>query len=75
MEDLWKQNIESDRILPIISKDRLGGGGSANIWCVKIHPFYNKLITDDVKLVSTTLIPSPNPSFKEDEQRLTTKSA
>jgi hypothetical protein len=55
MEELSDKHIESDQILPIISKKRLGGGGSANIWLVKIHPFYNKLITDDAKIVSITL--------------------
>jgi hypothetical protein len=51
-EDLSDKHYDSEQILPIISKKRLSGGGSANIWLVKIHPFYNRLISDDAKLVS-----------------------
>jgi hypothetical protein len=61
MEDLSDKHIESERILPIISKKRLAGGGSANIWLVEIHPYYNKLITDEAKIVRITLLcPFPN---------------
>jgi hypothetical protein len=46
------KRFESERVLPIIYKKRLAGGGSANLWLVKIYPFYNKIIPDDIKAVS-----------------------
>jgi len=55
-EDLSDKHYDSEQILPIVSKTRLSGGGSANIWRVKIHPFYNKLISEDDKLVSLSFL-------------------
>lgn len=46
------KHFETERVLPIIYKERLAGGGSANLWLVKIYPFYNKIIPDDTKAVS-----------------------
>lgn len=48
------ENFESERILPIIFKQKLRGGqeGSAKLWLVQIHPSYNGLITSEEKAVS-----------------------
>lgn len=56
-EDLSDKHYDSEQILPIIYKKRISSGGSANIWLVKIHPFYNRLISEDAKLVSIVLSP------------------
>lgn len=34
---------EKDLILPIISKEKIGGGGSAIVYKIKLHPAYDKL--------------------------------
>ncbi|KAL9131378.1 MAG: hypothetical protein Q9175_006779 [Cornicularia normoerica] len=34
---------EKDLILPIISKEKIGGGGSAIVYKIKLHPAYNNL--------------------------------
>lgn len=34
---------KKDLILPIVSKEKLGGGGSAIVHKIKLHPAYNKL--------------------------------
>jgi hypothetical protein len=36
-------HFEANRILPIISKDKLAGGGSAVLHQIKLHKAYNKL--------------------------------
>jgi hypothetical protein len=47
--------FEEERVLPITYKKRLDGGGTATLWLIKLHPDYNKLISDESKSVS----PSP----------------
>ena len=37
------KHYERERILPIIEKTRLAGGGTANLWLIKIHSSYNNL--------------------------------
>ena len=37
------QQFANDVILPITSKERLGGGGSATVYKIDLHPGYNKL--------------------------------
>ena len=37
------QQFDDDLILPIIYKEKLGGGGSAVVHKIKLHPAYNKL--------------------------------
>jgi hypothetical protein len=51
-DPISNKHFEDERILPIICKKRLAGGGSANLWLVKIYPFYNKIIPDNTKDVS-----------------------
>jgi len=45
------KHFERDRVLPIIEKKRLAGGGTATLWLVKIYPSYNKLISEETKKV------------------------
>lgn len=45
------KHFESERVLPIIYKKRLAGGGSANLWLIKIYPFYNGIIPEETKSV------------------------
>ena len=45
------KRFEHDRVLPIIEKKRLAGGGSATLWLVKIYSSYNKLISEETKVV------------------------
>ena len=37
------QQLDEDLILPIIYKEKLGGGGSAVVHQIKLHPAYDKL--------------------------------
>jgi hypothetical protein len=37
-------HFEADRILPIVRKERLGGGGSATLYEIKLHSSYNLLL-------------------------------
>lgn len=50
-DNLEDKHFESERVLPIISKQRLAGGRSANLWKIKIHPSYNKIISKEEKAV------------------------
>ena len=38
-DSISDKHFETERVLPIIYKERLAGGGSANLWLVKIYPF------------------------------------
>jgi hypothetical protein len=51
LEDLSKKRFEGDRVLPIIFKEKLGGGGTAILWLIKVYPYYNGLLTEDCKIV------------------------
>ena len=53
LENVTDRCFEIKRILPIIYKKSIAGGSgaSANLWLIKIYPSYNKLITEEEKLV------------------------
>jgi hypothetical protein len=45
-------------VLPIVSKENLNTeGSSASLWRIKIHPSYNKLITESDKRVRSANVP------------------
>jgi len=46
------KHYEEDQVLPIIYKERLAGGGTANLWLIKLHPTYNQIVPDAVIPVS-----------------------
>ena len=56
--------LDDSYVLPIVSKDLLGSGGSAAIYKIVLHPFYDELGavpgTSDVSLLSYHLGPPAN---------------
>jgi hypothetical protein len=52
------EDFDENRVLPIIFKKWLAGGGTSTLWLIKLHPDYNKLISDESKSVSFFSLPS-----------------
>lgn len=42
-------------ILPIVYKRSLSSGGSATLWLIRLHPAYNKLLSEADKAVRSTI--------------------
>jgi hypothetical protein len=49
---MLNEHFEAKIVLPIIFKEKLGDGGSATIYKIRIHNLFNDLLSDDLKTVS-----------------------
>jgi hypothetical protein len=50
-EPFVDKHFPKETILPIVYKKSLSSGGSATLWLVRLHPAYNKLISEAEKAV------------------------
>jgi hypothetical protein len=50
------KHFPKDTILPIVYKKEICAGGSATLWKIKLHPTYNKLVSEEEKEVRSTFV-------------------
>jgi len=60
------KHYEEEGVLPITYRERLAGGGTANLWLIKLHPTYNQIFPD--ALYSVCYI-SKVPCYNADIER------
>jgi hypothetical protein len=49
------KHFPKQTILPIVYKKSLSSGGSATLWRIRLHPAYNKLLSEADKVVRSTI--------------------
>ena len=46
------KHYEEEQVLPIVYRERLAGGATANLWKIELHPTYNKIDPEAMSPVS-----------------------